>query len=95
MASLFLKWSDPQNLASIITIIGLIAIATKYFISDYYGYKNLNIRKEEAKNSLNSIVINLSAEDNTTKLSAAIMLRRFLDSKTSVDFPYFLNSAAL
>lgn len=88
MASLFLKWSDPQNLASIVTIIGLIAIAAKYFISDYYGYKNLNTRKEEAKNSLNSIVTNLSAEDNTTKLSAAIMLRRFLDSKTSVDFPY-------
>lgn len=88
MASLFLKWSDPQNLASIVTIVGLIAIAAKYFISDYYGYKNLNIRKEEAKNSLNSIFNNLSAEDNTTKLSAAIMLRRFLDSKTSVDFPY-------
>lgn len=88
MASLFLRWSDPQNLASIVTIIGLIAIAAKYFISDYYGYKNLNTRKEEAKNSLNSIVTNLSAEDNTTKLSAAIMLRRFLDSKTSVDFPY-------
>lgn len=86
---LLLAWPDnPQNLASIVTIIGLIAIAAKYFISDYYGYKNLNIRKEEAKNSLNSIVTNLSAEDNTSKLSAAIMLRRFLDSKTSVDFPY-------
>ena len=49
IASLLFKWSDPQNLASIVTIIGLLAIAAKYFISDYYGYKNLNIRKEEAK----------------------------------------------
>lgn len=88
IASLLFKWSDPQNLASIITIIGLLAIAAKYFISDYYGYKNLNTRKEEAKSSLNTIVTNLSAQDNTTKLSAAIMLRRFLNSKTSVDFPY-------
>lgn len=88
LAGIIFKWADPQNLASIVTIIGLLAIAAKYFISDYYGYKNLNIRKEEAKNSLNSIVTNLSAQDNTTKLSAAIMLRRFLNSKTSVDFPY-------
>lgn len=88
IATMLLNWSGPQNTASIITIIGLLAISAKYFISDYYGYKNKNIRKDEAKNTLISIIANLSAQDNTTKLSAAIMLRRFLDTQTSIDFPY-------
>lgn len=85
--SLLFKSESTQDLALAVTVVGMIAIAARYFISDYYGYKNLNIRKEEAKSSLNSIITNLSAQNNTTNLSAAIMLRRFLDSKTSLDFP--------
>ena len=78
ISKLLFEWSDPQNLASIITIIGLIAVTAKYFISDYLGFKNMRARKEEAQNALNSVILGLSAYNNTTKLSSAIMLRRFL-----------------
>ena len=87
ISKLLFEWSDPQNLASIITIIGLIAVTAKYFISDYLGFKNMRARKEEAQNALNSVILGLSASNNTTKLSSAIMLRRFLGKEISIDNP--------
>ena len=74
--------------ASIVTIIGIFGVAAKYLISDYWGHKNKSIRKEEAINSFNTNIANLSSPDNTTKLSAAIMLRRFLSTRIGEDFPF-------
>lgn len=85
---LFASSDEPQNLASIVTIIGLIAVTAKYFMSDYFGFKNLRARKEEAQNALNSVVSGLSAGDSSAKLSAAIMMRRFLNDETGRDFPH-------
>lgn len=80
--------SSLSDLASIVTIIGVFGVAAKYLISDYWGHKNKSIRKEEAINSLNTNIANLSSYDNTTKLSAAIMLRRFLNTRIGEDFPF-------
>lgn len=77
-----------SDLASMVTIIGIFGVAAKYLISDYWGHKNKSIRKEEAINSFNTNIANLSSPDNTTKLSAAIMLRRFLNTKIGEDFPF-------
>lgn len=85
---LLVSSDEPQNLASIVTIIGLIAVTAKYFMSDYFGFKNMRARKEEAQNALNTVISGLSAGDNSAKLSAAIMLRRFLNDETDRDFPH-------
>lgn len=69
----------------ITTIPGLVALFTivgailSFYIYDYLGIKSKRVKVAEAKDSFDKIVGNLSSADNTTKLAAAIMLRRFLD----------------
>lgn len=68
----------------ITNIPGLVALFTGitgvlyFFFFQYLGIKSKKVRKEEERASFDSIVHNLSATDNTAKLAAAIMLRRFL-----------------
>ncbi len=64
-----------QNLALIFTVtVGVLY----FFIHDYFGYKSSKAKEEEAKKSFDSTINRLSSEDNVSKLSAAIMLRRFM-----------------
>ena len=69
----------------ITTIPGLVALFTivgailSFYIYDYLGIKSKRVKVAEAKDSFDKIVGNLSYADKTTKLAAAIMLRRFLD----------------
>lgn len=65
----------------------VVAGVLKFIINDIYDFKNSNKRKEESKNSLTTIIANLSSSDSTSRLSAAIMLRRFLNTKISHEFP--------
>ena len=71
----------------ITTIPGLVALFTivgailSFYIYDYLGIKSKRVKVAEAKDSFDKIVGNLSSADNTTKLAAAIMLRRFLDGQ--------------
>ena len=78
-----------SEIAGIITFVSAAVLGIlKFIINDIYDFKNSNKRKEESKNSLNTIISNLSSSDNSSKLSAAIMLRRFLNTKISHEFPY-------
>ena len=84
-----LNFSEAAGLIAVITAISAIVIGVlKFVINDIYDFKNSNKRKEESKNSLTSIISNLSSSENTSKLSAAIMLRRFMNTKISHEFPY-------
>lgn len=68
-------------------ILGLIALFTGvtgvlfFLLFQYLGIKSKRAKREEERISFDSIVRNLSANDNTTRLAAAIMLRRFFHEK--------------
>lgn len=68
-------------------IPGLIALFTGvtgvlyFLLFQYLGIKGKKAKREKEKISFDSIVRNLSANDNTTRLAAAIMLRRFFHGK--------------
>lgn len=78
----------PGFIAVITAIIATVVGILKFIINDFFDFKNANKRKEESKDSLTKIIANLSSQENTSKLSAAIMLRRFLNTKISKEFPY-------
>ena len=79
-----LNFSEAAGIIAVITVISAIVFGVlKFIINDIYDFKNSNKRKEESKNSLTSIISNLSSSENTSKLSAAIMLRRFMNTKIS------------
>lgn len=93
-----MNWQDFfSGTAGIIALGAAITAAVvgtlKFFINDYFDFKNASKRKEESKDSLTKIITNLSSPENTSKLSAAIMLRRFLNTKISKDFPYLQKEA--
>ena len=84
-----LNFSEAAGIIAVITVVSAIVVGVlKFIINDIYDFKNSNRRKEESKNSLTSIISNLSSSENTSKLSAAIMLRRFMNTKISHEFPY-------
>ncbi len=84
-----LNFSEAGGIIAVITVVSAIVVGVlKFIINDIYDFKNSNKRKEESKNSLTSIISNLSSSENTSKLSAAIMLRRFMNTKISHEFPY-------
>lgn len=84
-----LNFSEVASIIAVITVVSAIVVGVlKFIINDIYDFKNSNKRKEESKNSLTSIISNLSSSENTSKLSAAIMLRRFMNTKISHEFPY-------
>ena len=89
-----LNFSEAAGIIAVITVVSAIVVGVlKFIINDIYDFKNSNKRKEEAKNSLTSIISNLSSSENTSKLSAAIMLRRFMNTKISHEFPYLQTEA--
>ena len=89
-----LIFSEAAGIIAVITVVSAIVVGVlKFIINDIYDFKNSNRRKEESKNSLTSIISNLSSSENTSKLSAAIMLRRFMNTKISHEFPYLQTEA--
>lgn len=89
-----LNFSEAAGIIAVITVVSAIVVGVlKFIINDIYDFKNSNRRKEESKNSLTSIISNLSSSENTSKLSAAIMLRRFMNTKISHEFPYLQTEA--
>ena len=89
-----LNFSEAAGIIAVITVVSAIVVGVlKFIINDIYDFKNSNKRKEESKNSLTSIISNLSSSENTSKLSAAIMLRRFMNTKISHEFPYLQTEA--
>lgn len=71
-----------------ITIIVAVIYGTLKFIAEYKGYKSDARIKEEYISSFNTIMEQLSSEEEATQLSAAILLRRFLDMKISERLPF-------
>ena len=89
-----LNFSEAAGVIAVITVVSAIVVGVlKFIINDIYDFKNSNKRKEESKNSLTSVISNLSSSENTSKLSAAIMLRRFMNTKISHEFPYLQTEA--
>lgn len=88
------SFSEVAAIIAIATvIIGIVVGVLKFFINDIFDFKNSNKRKEESRNSFNNILLGLSSPDNVSKLSSAIMLRRFLNTKISREFPYLQTEA--
>ncbi len=87
-------FSETAGIIAIIAAITAVVVGIlKFLINDFFDLKNASKRKEESKNSLTKIIADLSSQENTSKLSAAIMLRRFLNTKISMEFPYLQKEA--
>lgn len=88
------NFSEVAGIVSVVAAISaIVAGVLKFLINDIYDFKNSNKRKEESKDSLTKIISNLSSTDSTSKLSAAIMLRRFMNTKISKEFPFLQTEA--
>ena len=72
---------------SLITISGAILYALYKILSDFFDFKNVNIKWAEEKDSLTNIIAGLSKDNHSARISSAIMLRRFLNTKISQRFP--------
>ena len=87
-------FSETAGIIAIVAAITAVVVGIlKFVINDFFDFKNASKRKEESKDSLTKIIANLSSHENTSKLSAAIMLRRFLNTKISKEFPYLQKEA--
>lgn len=87
-------FSETAGIIAIVAAITAVVVGIlKFVINDFFDFKNASKRKEESKDSLTKIIANLSSQENTSKLSAAIMLRRFLNTKISKEFPYLQKEA--
>ena len=82
----FLIKSELSSSSALTFIAVTFTIATailgclKYYHQEYRGHKNKNLRLAEARRSLKRVVSYLSSPNNSLQLSAAIMLRRFLET---------------
>lgn len=87
-------FSETAGIIALVAAITAVVVGIlKFLINDFFDFKNASKRKEESKDSLTKIIANLSSQENTSKLSAAIMLRRFLNTKISKEFPYLQKEA--
>jgi uncharacterized protein YjbI with pentapeptide repeats len=72
-----------EELKSIFTIIGAV-VGGVYAFLKVIEYKTKNAKIVAVGESFRSTINKLSSQDNTEKISAAILLRRFFDSKTEM-----------
>lgn len=72
---------------SMVTVVGAVIYAVYKILSDFLDFKNVNIRWAEEKDSLTKIIAGLSQENQSSRISSAVMLRRFLNTKISKRFP--------
>ena len=72
---------------SMVTVSGAVIYAVYKILSDFFDFKNVNIRWAEEKDSLTKIITGLSQENQSSRISSAIMLRRFLNTRISKRFP--------
>lgn len=80
-------FSTITFIISIVTVIGAVIYAVYKILSDFFDFKNVNIRWAQEKDSLSTIIAGLSQENPSSRISSAIMLRRFLNTKISKRFP--------
>ena len=76
-----LSLSDTLQLIAVLGIIGAVIYGVLRFIHYILSNKQRNI--ENYHKSFDTIVAQLSSDNHTSQLSAAILLRRFFEDKTN------------
>jgi len=76
-----LSLSDTLELIAVLGIIGAVIYGVLRFIHYILSNKQRNI--ENYHKSFDTIVAQLSSDNHTSQLSAAILLRRFFEDKTN------------
>lgn len=66
-------------------LIPIVIVASNWFF-EYTGLKSRKRKREEANDSFEKVVDNLSADNAASQLSAAVLLRRFMSLKIGGDF---------
>lgn len=66
-------------------LVPILILATNWFL-EYTGIKSNKRKRDEANDSFNRIVENLSSENASSQLSAAVLLRRFFNKKIGKTF---------
>lgn len=86
-------FTSTSAIIALITLCGAAIYAGYQIWKDWNDFKNVRIREAEEKDSLTKIVNNLSSEASTSRISAAIMLRRFLQTEISEKYPHLQTEA--
>lgn len=81
-----LDWSAWGVYFAIVAFLVPILILASNWILEYTGIKSDKRKRDEANDSFNKIVENLSSENTTSQLSAAVLLRRFFNKKIGKTF---------
>lgn len=81
-------FSNTSTVLALITLGGATIYACYQIWKDKNDFKNVRIREAEEKESLTKIVNNLASETSASRISAAIMLRRFLQTEISTKYPH-------
>jgi uncharacterized protein YjbI with pentapeptide repeats len=66
-------------------LVPILIIASNWFL-EYTGIKSNKRKRDEANESFNKVVENLSSENTSSQLSAAVLLRRFFNKKIGKTF---------
>jgi uncharacterized protein YjbI with pentapeptide repeats len=71
--------------AIIAFLVPILILASNWFL-EYTGIKSNKRKRDEANESFNRVVENLSSENTSSQLSAAVLLRRFFNKKIGKTF---------
>jgi uncharacterized protein YjbI with pentapeptide repeats len=81
-----LDWNAWDVYFAIIAfLVPVLILASNWFL-EYTGIKSNKRKRDEANESFNKVVENLSSENTSSQLSAAVLLRRFFNKKIGKTF---------
>jgi uncharacterized protein YjbI with pentapeptide repeats len=79
-------WNAWDVYFAIVAFIVPFLILASNWVIEYSGIKSNKRKRDEANESFNRIVQNLSSENKSSQLSAAVLLRRFFNKKIGKSF---------
>ena len=78
---------------TIVTIGGIAIYAIYQILKDFFDFENRRVYEAKEKAALSTVVDNLSSKEYTSRISSAIMLRRYLQTKISRKYPHLQTEA--
>lgn len=74
---------NTSAVIALITLGGAAIYAVYQILKDFFDFENRRIREAKEKDALSAVIDNLSSKEYTSRISAAIMLRRYLNTRIS------------
>ncbi len=79
---------NTSAVIALITLGGAAIYAVYQILKDFFDFENRRIREAKEKDALSAVIDNLSSKEYTSRISAAIMLRRYLNTRISKKYKH-------